>query len=136
MRSSYVVNFVFCVMIRLPPRSTRTDTLFPYPTLFRSHFFPDARHPGAVGDAARARKDAAPLRLRRDRGRPGQRRVADARESYPRISFARHSAWPDARDSPRFPKACDVRSEEHTSDLQSPMSISYAVICLKKHNIQ
>src|SRR3546814_1224781 len=61
-------------MIRRPPRSTRTDTPFPYTTLVRArplhraaHFFPDARHPGAVGDAARARKDAAPLRLRRDR---------------------------------------------------------------------
>src|SRR3546814_8387876 len=100
-------------MIRRPPRSTLTDTLFPYTTLFRS-----------FGDAAGAGKDAAPVRFRRDRGRPGQRRVADDRQSDPRISLARH---PD-----REIFGDQIRSEEHTSDLQSLMRISYAVFCLKK----
>src|SRR3546814_8084159 len=67
-------------MIRRPPRSTRTDTLFPYTTLFRSHA-PICRHP------------------------------PETWRSYPQ--------W---------------RSEEHTSELQSLMRISYAVFCLKKKN--
>src|SRR3546814_1942580 len=77
-------------MIRRPPRSTRTDTLFPYTTLFRS----DA----AEGDEAR--ED----RLHRQAGQ-GACQAAGVR--------------------------C-ARSEEHTSELQSLMRISYAVFCLKK----
>src|SRR3546814_9744631 len=79
-------------MIRRPPRSTRTDTLFPYTTLFRS--------PG-VGDRRRARPAAC--HSPRDRGPGG--------------------------DHARRPRR---RSEEHTSELQSLMRISYAVFCLKK----
>src|SRR3546814_959691 len=82
-------------MIRLPPRSTRTDTLFPYTTLFRSS-----------GDSAvSAARKAAPAE-------------ADARISTP---GKRHIL---AEPAPR--------SEEHTSELQSLMRISYAVFCLKK----
>src|SRR3546814_2613671 len=82
-------------MIRRPPRSTRTDTLFPYTTLFRSHA-------ARLGDRARlppVRRPAGPL----DGGR---RRAAGG--------------------------GGDLRSEEHTSELQSLMRISYAVFCLKK----
>src|SRR3546814_6403152 len=86
-------------MIRRPPRSTRTDTLFPYTTLFRSQ-----RADGRSGDRARPAKDAD----------------ADARDQRPAARRA------DAR--PRRPR----RSEEHTSELQSLMRISYAVFCLKK----
>src|SRR3546814_4681578 len=83
-------------MIRRPPRSTRTDTLFPYTTLFRSAEL--ARHIAA----------AAPQR-RANRGGAG--------------------------GSAAFEAAVDVgRSEEHTSELQSLMRISYAVFCLKKKN--
>src|SRR3546814_3485580 len=74
--------FIFFLMIRRPPRSTRTDTLFPYTTLFRS--------------CTRRPHRALP---------------------------ARHS---------RTAACCDRRSEEHTSELQSLMRISYAVFCLKK----
>src|SRR3546814_8431591 len=80
-------------MIRRPPRSTRTDTLFPYTTLFRSAeehhraVLPGRRAPG------HSRQQAGARRLRRD---PAE------------------------------------RSEEHTSELQSLMRISYAVFCLKK----
>src|SRR3546814_7965198 len=84
-------------MIRRPPRSTRTDTLFPYTTLFRSR--------------------ARPLGQARSPPRP--------EASSPTRAGAR------ARRLPRRP-----RSEEHTSELQSLMSISYAVFCLKKKNIQ
>src|SRR3546814_7057334 len=86
-------------MIRRPPRSTRTDTLFPYTTLFRSkHFRRDARLNFAHGEIVIFPAAAA-------RG-------------------IRRPAWP--------PPA--RRSEEHTSELQSLMRISYAVFCLKKKN--
>src|SRR3546814_5669348 len=74
-------------MIRRPPRSTRTDTLFPYTTLFRS------------GGVAQGRGGRA-------LDRPG-----------PNLARHRRPSW---------------RSEEHTSELQSLMRISYAVFCLKK----
>src|SRR3546814_9031447 len=86
-------------MIRRPPRSTRTDTLLPYTTLFRS-----AGVEGAAGNAVRPQYD----RRRR--------------------SFrARHANGPVRRLCPGR-----IRSEEHTSELQSLMRISYAVFCLKK----
>src|SRR3546814_2830178 len=88
-------------MIRRPPRSTRTDTLFPYTTLFRS----GAGHcGGAVAD---------------DRGRQ-----ADDRHAAVDID---HLAQAHAARTP-----ARSRSEEHTSELQSLMRISYAVFCLKK----
>src|SRR3546814_6292716 len=85
-------------MIRRPPRSTRTDTLFPYTTLFRS--------------AQRSKFRAWALR-------PG-------RETDPR--FVCQPSLPQYA----FHPAQSHRSEEHTSELQSLMRISYAVFCLKK----
>src|SRR3546814_1730975 len=79
-------------MIRRPPRSTRTDTLFPYTTLFR-----------AACAADRGFRRRAP-------GRGGSREGAAAAPSR-------------------------LRSEEHTSELQSLMRISYAVFCLNKKTI-
>src|SRR3546814_4040017 len=76
-------------MIRRPPRSTRTDTLFPYTTLFRSRW---------------------------------------RRREIERLDFVFMSGHPDAIE--------DRRSEEHTSELQSLMRISYAVFCLKKKKKQ
>src|SRR3546814_20013999 len=91
------IYIIFLLMIRRPPRSTRTDTLFPYTTLFRSgepaapqHDVPHQAH-GHGREVEAARGDAV-----RDRQRHQQ------------------------------------RSEEHTSELQSLMRISYAVFCLKK----
>src|SRR3546814_20385390 len=81
------VVFLFFLMIRRPPRSTRTDTLFPYTTLFRSLFY---------------------------------------REIYSDVAFGRWHRQRHCRNS---------RSEEHTSELQSLMRISYAVFCLKKKKI-
>src|SRR3546814_6105811 len=75
-------------MIRRPPRSTRTDTLFPYTTLFRSNFS-----------------------------------LCMAFKYAPRQPFP----------APRRPPGAGKRSEEHTSELQSLMRISYAVFCLKKN---
>src|SRR3546814_4604298 len=85
-----VYHIVFFLMIRRPPRSTRTDTLFPYTTLFRS-----------------------------------------------RLNLVISSAWAGAaagRIARRMPQKSARRSEEHTSELQSLMRISYAVFCLKKKN--
>src|SRR3546814_5330051 len=92
-------------MIRRPPRSTRTDTLFPYTTLFRS---PARRH-----------------LARRDLSLGARFPVAD------RDAVAREQPLCDGlrdRGALRHPP----RSEEHTSELQSLMRISYAVFCLKK----
>src|SRR3546814_2552642 len=88
-------------MIRRPPRSTRTDTLFPYTTLFRSS-----------------------LRYGRMPGQPAWVILrVEKRGEFPVIEVLDRG--------PGIPDAV-VRSEEHTSELQSLMRISYAVFCLKK----
>src|SRR3546814_5400986 len=91
-------------MIRRPPRSTRTDTLFPYTTLFRSHReerFVEATEQGHRPFGEAGILDHQPFVL--DQSQPGVGRA---------------------------------RSEEHTSELQSLMRISYAVFCLKKKKTQ
>src|SRR3546814_1291815 len=98
--------FVFFLMIRRPPRSTRTDTLFPYTTLFRSL----AAHPHVSHDAASDRQHPPRLRQLDQRRRAG----GSGNEPDNRLHRSPH------------------RSEEHTSELQSLMRISYAVFCLKK----
>src|SRR3546814_1347039 len=88
-------------MIRRPPRSTRTDTLFPYTTLFRS----------VLHDLL----GAAPV-VHQQPGQPHH------------VPVVR----PVERHEPRLGPPPGRRSEEHTSELQSLMRISYAVFCLKK----
>src|SRR3546814_8759625 len=96
-------------MIRRPPRSTRTDTLFPYTTLFRSAGdFAVSRTIWGVSALSQCGFSAG--------GDPGH--AAGAAAGCP---------GPGGRDPPR--------SEEHTSELQSLMRISYAVFCLKKKKI-
>src|SRR3546814_6376984 len=86
-------------MIRRPPRSTRTDTLFPYTTLFRSiHCWRSHRRRNFLV-FPRAGAELTPV------------------------------LWPNRKHGAG---SCTVRSEEHTSELQSLMRISYAVFCLKK----
>src|SRR3546814_8885423 len=100
-------------MIRRPPRSTRTDTLFPYTTLFRS-----VRPLAQFGDL---QLDVAGT------GLPGTLSIAIALNLPPgRIASTMRGASQHLHFS---------RSEEHTSELQSLMRISYAVLCLKKKNI-
>src|SRR3546814_6783255 len=114
-------------MIRRPPRSTRTDTLFPYTTLFRS---PDPRQPGLSRIDLGAGQERDRL-SRRNRARPARLspRVT-RRPDRDRVRLA--GDWRDAaRDA--LDRAC-ARSEEHTSELQSLMRSSYAVFCLKKNN--
>src|SRR3546814_20031140 len=86
---------IFFLMIRRPPRSTRTDTLFPYTTLFRSRCF----------------------------SRTGTRYWT---------SVAVGAEWHSKSRARPTSKFMVSRSEEHTSELQSLMRISYAVFCLKK----
>src|SRR3546814_6259310 len=91
-------------MIRLPPRSTRTDTLFPYTTLFRS------------GVVLQWNEQSSQKLYTMIYG-PSAGSVRNKRTFSP---------------SSRAGSLIDVRSEEHTSELQSLMRISYAVFCLKK----
>src|SRR3546814_10248886 len=129
--------YLFCLMIRRPPRSTRTDTLFPYTTLFRSPANLALRGPGRSARRAAGRRSWGPRRARvpgrratpdQDGGQgPGSRHVmAGGPDASP--STAKR---PPPRSAPVAPAAV-VRSEEHTSELQSLMRISYAVFCLKK----
>src|SRR3546814_9650903 len=99
-------------MIRRPPRSTRTDTLLPYTTLFRSTYSTRTPTPH--------RRRSAP------RSTPTTRSGRSARPTLPDISLTSSGG---ADDSP------GQRSEEHTSELQSLMRISYAVFCLKKNKL-
>src|SRR3546814_1380262 len=85
-------------MIRRPPRSTRTDTLFPYTTLFRSDCCAVVAYGALLGDGL----------------------LAVPAHGWVNLHFSLLPAW--------------RRSEEHTSELQSLMRISYAVFCLKKKN--
>src|SRR3546814_5255121 len=98
-------------MIRRPPRSTRTDTLFPYTTLFRSDSSAEILIAG----------------------------ISERREHWRFITRERSSGTASLRYAIRTEirlltseLAIDLRSEEHTSELQSLMRISYAVFCLKK----
>src|SRR3546814_1609986 len=114
-------------MIRRPPRSTRTDTLFPYTTLFRS----DQRL--IIGDRLavlkRTARPAEPAEQRVDmRVAEGGQDQASAQIDDPRVRV------PQLADIRRAADRDDPRSEEHTSELQSLMRISYAVFCLKKKN--
>src|SRR3546814_8039379 len=94
-------------MIRRPPRSTRTDTLFPYTTLFRSLFLDKKPLVLDAQGGGRLKIDSLPAFKR-----PGE------------LLFEASFADPNGQ--------IQTRSEEHTSELQSLMRISYAVFCLKK----
>src|SRR3546814_2395893 len=116
-------------MIRRPPRTTRTDSLLPYTTLFRSDVLDRVGVVHAVAVDGALRAGARPV--------PGlARRVAVAAEQQVLAVLA-----PGHQHQYRlgFGKTgqvqqVGVRSEEHTSELQSLMRISYAVFCLKKKN--
>src|SRR3546814_3395454 len=112
-------------MIRRPPRSTRTYTLFPYTTLFRSPLPP----PLTKGD--RGRSVLVPRRLLRQIAAY----VAVERAAGVAKFAARDGAASFDRPIPVTRAGLD-RSEEHTSELQSLMRISYAVFCLKKKKIK
>src|SRR3546814_4667642 len=102
-------------MIRRPPRSTRTDTLFPYTTLFRSPFRELLGHEEWI--------------------------ICDRHHTLTRCRLLGHEhrhrkVFKDDTLHAGFLEALTKRSEEHTSELQSLMRISYAVFCLKKKKKQ
>src|SRR3546814_8201765 len=99
---------VFFLMIRQPPRSTRTDTLFPYTTLFRSSI-------PTIG------MNYCPI---------WGRSISVTAQGSSALPYRRMPALAAPRD-----RATDKRSEEHTSELQSLMRISYAVFCLKQKKL-
>src|SRR3546814_4940661 len=108
------VLFVF-LMIRRPPRSTRTDTLFPYTTLFRSIKRGDDEVDGdTIGYIV------------------PERRIQAASGGKGQVTIIFQPPPAKKQDSPSGKK--NSRSEEHTSELQSLMRNSYAVFCLKKKN--
>src|SRR3546814_8985264 len=104
-------------MLRQPPRSTRTDTLFPYTTLFRSILLGWLLAAQVSADAVLVAVGAISILF----------------GSY-RLWVERHGAITASSRSPGWVGA--IRSEEHTSELQSLMRISYAVFCLKKKKKQ
>src|SRR3546814_1032104 len=101
---SLLFGVVFFLMIRRPPRSTRTDTLFPYTTLFRSQ---------RIQPLFSSRQQLLPRLCSPGSLRVGLLLHGSLKRPLPRSSSLK-------------------RSEEHTSELQSLMRISYAVFCLKK----
>src|SRR3546814_4178107 len=98
-------------MIRRPPRSTRTDTLFPYTTLFRSKQRKGRRALADLGSALTHYSD--PILQK-----PDASLIPGIAQAVIWLAVSRHEII--------------IRSEEHTSELQSLMRISYAVFCLKK----
>src|SRR3546814_4947705 len=121
-------------MIRRPPRSTRTDTLFPYTTLFRSQ--------QPASDARRTTRPAGDL-CRTVGRQPHAQHTCSATDNE--LELVRFIELQTQRDAKTFPqrrrdeagaRGGADRSEEHTSELQSLMRISYAVFCLKKKNHQ
>src|SRR3546814_6838213 len=116
----FVVRIVFFLMIRRPPRSTRTDTLFPYTTLFRSCLYPARR------------RELQGFRRRREKCRDRELPDADARWRRRDQLFHPQAEGRDRGYQPVELASAPDRSEEHTSELQSLMRISYAVFCLKK----
>src|SRR3546814_3496864 len=102
-------SLFFFLMLRLPPRSTRTDTLFPYTTLFRS----------LLDNFTRS---ACPANL-----------FYQINPFGDSLRYPHQARKPPRKETPTITKPTDrSRSEEHTSELQSLMRISYAVFCLKK----
>src|SRR3546814_9761378 len=120
-------------MIRRPPTSTRTDTLFPYTTLFRSVVAPRTCLNGGqlcIAERADDREHAA-------RGPRQQQHVRAPGGACHQRGCSEYARADDNADRDRDDIAdtkgrTRLRSEEHTSELQSLMRISYAVLCLKK----
>src|SRR3546814_7288943 len=106
-------------MIRLPPRSTRTDTLVPYPALFRSRFADIV----AAGDVVRA--IPAPATAEKSRKFFDDMNSWAQGAGFAGLGYA-------TRKGGEWGGPIAQRSEEHTSELQSLMRLSYAVFCLTK----
>src|SRR3546814_7866338 len=117
------VSIFFFLMLRLPPRSTRTDTLFPYTTLFRSCAL--SGYPSAQARTSPAMTEPI-IKFDKVVKRFGDVTVLDS------LNF---EVQKGEKVTIIGPSGSGKRSEEHTSELQSLMRISYAVFCLKKTKI-
>src|SRR3546814_3411680 len=117
-------------MIRRPPRSTRTDTLFPYTTLFRSPESAVATHYAADRRTVDLLRGEAFFQVESDRSRPFRVRADAVTVTVTGTAF--DVGLTDGTLSVAVSEGIVERSEEHTSELQSLMRISYAVFCLKK----
>src|SRR3546814_12409459 len=119
--------FFFFLMIRRPPRSTRTDTLFPYTTLFRSSVGKDENALGAVHECVGV--------CHASRWRSRLQLLATIWQTDE--AFGASGDFGNGVGTESFDDGIEGgRSEEHTSELQSLMRISYAVFCLKKKKIR
>src|SRR3546814_5095082 len=129
---------VFFLMIRRPPRSTRTDTLFPYTPLFRSRGQRGVGAPCQRGVSA----GVSALFAQAEFVLPISTPEVSTLDRVDAIEAVHCCLQPGFADALRFRHfgenqrgiGAAGRSEEHTSELQSLMRISYAVICLKKKN--
>src|SRR3546814_3233078 len=106
-------------MMRGPPKSTHTDTLFPYTTLFRTQI---PRHAGRKNEDAGRGRSQGPQNLHRP---------DDLRKGGRAVGRVDRGSGRERRETARR-----RRSEEHTSELQSLMRSSYAVLCLKKKTVK
>src|SRR3546814_3027952 len=123
-----MVVYCFFLMIRRPPRSKRTDTLFPYTPLFRSAW----RRAFHRRRRSRCRRAPGPATGRAPRRRRGRCPWGDDACFAGEAGFV--GAHLGATRERRGATGVRGRSEEHTSELQSLMRISYAVFCVKKKN--
>src|SRR3546814_6247694 len=130
-------DLFFFLMIRRPPRSTRTDTLFPYTTLFRSQL--QVNLAGRHSAQAALEQSLTELAATRETllMRKGEEEDKAAELNEPLVNHAEHVEQARAqvniaREQMRALREAAERSEEHTSELQSLMRTSYAVFCLKK----
>src|SRR3546814_10603937 len=119
---------VFFLMIRRPPRSTRTDTLFPYTTLFRSKRRPHFNSADTAVLSAKGKRKV------NEAGLPPAAEPQGLHPSLKGTGIGLSHLRCRCRSAPRR-RPRGFRSEEHTSELQSLMRISYAVFCLKKKKI-
>src|SRR3546814_3841196 len=140
----FIFFFFFFLIIRRPPRSTRTDTLFPDTTLFRSGF------PGrSVDEQERLGSLLAKLGMTMgvfvlDKGGNGANTLAEGKQEYVDIFLkgcrqavelakrcgGKYTTVVPGDFARNLPMDIQTRSEEHTSELQSLMRITYAVFCL------
>src|SRR3546814_6577709 len=139
--SVYLGMWFFFVMIRRPPRSTRTDTLFPYTTLFRSladRVHRSHRPTGNSHDLTTSPRGHDPRTHSGRAGQTGGPPLPTIRTHSEITRIDHPETRPVDQGSGRVGQLtaehCSERSEEHTSELQSLMRISYAVFCLKKKN--
>src|SRR3546814_4490389 len=116
-------------MIRRPPKSTRTDTLFPYTTLFRSCGETSAPF---GSEAAAATNENEAVASAEGKGDGETVPVAPSVPVGGEAADDTAGAEPQQASAPKGEAVASLRSEEHTSELQSLMRISYAVFCLKK----